>query len=296
MQTLRIISIILVLQWSLPICAQNLLPYDVFKATKGVILKSFVRNDEFFPVRGTKLYERDTFLLKDNRYVVKVKDRRNGEVFTWNRGKGLITPLQIVSLQRYDNTKKFFSFLASIAEETGFDTKPVRISQGVLQKGGPENKPDSLSLNIATNIRNSIADSIYVDNVRISKVYSPDSTFYYLVQNCDTINYAMVLYTVTKDSVFRHDDILWDEWGRIRPDALEYLRLIPNHSLKLDYFSLDGTEEDDRTCYVLLFNPSDFYISKENGTYDFLIDWKTILKELIFQGNENRVLLIKKYE
>lgn len=295
MKSLRNLVFIIFLQISLPICAQNLLPYVVYNATKGVILKSPVRGEEFYPVRGTKLFERDTFLLKDNRYIVKIKDKRSGEIFTWDKGKGAVTPLLIVNQKRYDGVDKFFSFLLSLAKETGFDTEPVRTSQAVLPKGRLEETQDSLSLVIASQIRNAISEDKYVESVSVSKVYSQDTTFCYSVQNRDTINYAMVLYTVTKDGVFRHNDILVYELGRIRPDKIDFLRLIPGYTLNLDYFSMSAAAgEDERTCYVLLFNPEDFYIKKENDEYERLLDWDILSTELIFQGDVCRVMLLKK--
>lgn len=293
MKSLRYFVVIIVVQICQPICAQNGLPYVVFNATKGVVLKSPARGEEFYPVRGTKLYESDTFLLKDNRYVVKVKDKRNGEIFSWDKGKGEITPLQIVNQQRYDKSDKFRSFLISLAQETGFDTEPVRTSQCVLPKGGLEEKQDSLSLAIASQIRDAILDKKYVETVSVSKVYSQDTTFYYSIQNRDSTNYAMVLYTVTNNDVFRHNDVLVYELGRVRPDGIDYLRLIPGYTLNLDYFYLSAEEgEDEKTCYVLLFNQDDFYIKKEADRYERLLDWNVISKELIFQGEISRVLYL----
>ena len=300
MKSLKIFVYIIVLQISLPICAQNKLPYNelpyvVFNATQGVVLKSPARGEEFYPVRGTKLFERDTFLLKNNRYVVKIKDKRSGEIFKWGKGKGAITPLQIVDLQRYDLTDMFFSFLVSLAKETGLETESKRTSHGVLNKGRKEEPQDSLSLAIASQIRDAISGNKYVESVSVSKVYSQDTTFCYSVQNRDTINYAMVLYTVTKDSVFRHNDIIVFEYGRPRPDKIEYQPLISNHTLNLDYFSLSAAEgEDERTCYVLLFNPTDFYLEKDSDRYERLINLDILSKELVFQGDVSRVIYIKK--
>ena len=51
---------------------------------------------------------------------------------------------------------------------------------------------------------------------------------------------------------------------------------------------------------ILLFNPDDFYIKKEKRseedeeTYDCLLDWKFITKELTYQGDVNRVIYIKR--
>ena len=300
MKALRNLVLILVLQISLPICAQNVLPYNklpyvVYNATRGVVLKSPARGEEFYPVRGTQLFERDTFLLKNERYVVKIKDKRSGEIFSWNKGKGAITPLQIVSQQRYDGTDKFFSFLTSLAKETGFDPEPVRTSHGVLHKGRTEETQDSLSLAIASQIRDAISDNQYVQSVSVSKVYSQDTTFCYSIQNRDTISYAMVLYTVTKDSVFRHNDIIVFEYERARPDKIEYLPLVSNHTLNLDYFSLSAAEgEEERTCYVILFNPTDFYTKTEEDTYEFVLNWETLAKELTFQGDVSRGLYIRR--
>ena len=295
MKSFRNLLLIITLQISLPFYAQNLLHYIVYNATKGVVLKSPVRGEEFYPVRGTPLFEKDTFLLKNNRYVVKIKDKRSGEIFTWDKGKGAITPLQIVSQQRYDGTAKFFSFLVSLAKETGFDTEPVRTSHGVLHKGRIEESQDSLSLTIASQVKNAICEGKYVESVSVNKVYSQDTTFSYSVQNHDTINYAMILFTATKDSVFRHDDILVYELGRVRPDKIEYLPLIHNYTLNLDYFSLSAAVgEEERTCYVMLFNPTDFYVKKENERYESIINWNVILKELTFQGDVSRAIFLKK--
>ena len=153
---------------------------------------------------------------------------------------------------------------------------------------------DSLSLAIASQIRDAISNSKYVESISVGKVYSQDTTFCYSVQNRDAINYAMVLYTVTNDGVFRHDDIIVYEWGRPRPDKIDYLRLIPDYTLTLDYFSLSAESEDERTCYVLLFNPTEFYTKKESDKYECLIKWEILSKELIFQGDVNRVIFLKK--
>ena len=81
MQTLRYIITIVILQICSSANSQNSqLPYIVYNASKGVILKSSVYHEEFYPVRGTKLYEKDTFLLKDERYFVKIKDSESGEI------------------------------------------------------------------------------------------------------------------------------------------------------------------------------------------------------------------------
>lgn len=300
MKSLKIFVYIIVLQISLPICAQNKLPYIelpyvVFNATQGVVLKSPARREEFYPVRGTQLFEKDTFLLKNDQYVVKIKDKRSGEIFKWDRGKGAITPLQIANQQRYDLTDKFFSFLVSLAKETGFETESKRTSHGVLHKGRQEESIDSLSLAIASQIRDAISGTQYVESVNVSKVYSQDSTFCYSVQNRDTINYAMVLYTVTKNGVFRHNDIIVFEYGRPKPDKIEYLPLISNYTLNLDYFSLSAAKgEEERTCYVLLFNPTDFYLEKDNDRYERLINWDILSKELVFQGDVSKVIIIQK--
>lgn len=295
MKMLKNLVFILALLISLPIYAQNQLPYVVYNASKGVVLKSPTYGEEFYPVRGVRLHEKDVFLLKDNRYVVQIKDKRSGEIFTWDKGKGEISPQQIVSQHRYDATGKFFAFLLSLAKETGFETEPVRISQGVLYKGRPGETQDSLSLGVASQIRDAVLTGKYVESVSVSRIYSKNETFCYSVKNSDHTNYAMVLYTVTKDGVFRHNDILVYELGRPRTDEIDYLRLAPDYTLNIDYFTLSAAEgEDERSCYVLLFNPEDFYIKKENNRYERLLDWDIISKELTFQGNVNRVIYLKK--
>lgn len=296
MKVIKYIIIIIGLQLFLPICAHNLLPYVVYNATKGVVLKSPCRSENFYPVRGTKLYERDYFLLGDDRYVVKIKDVKSGEIFTWNKGKGIVTPLQIVSLQKYTLYDQFLDFLKSLAEETGFETAPICTSQGVTVKGNGESKEkrDSLSVIIAHQIRDALSDSICVNDVFVNKVYSLDSTFFYSVENRSSVNYGMVLYTVTKNCIYKHDDIIVYEMGRPSPDNIECLRLVPNHTLNLDYFSMVTDGENERTCYVLLFNPSDFYKKRDNETFDFLIDWEIVSKELKYQGDVSRVIYLSR--
>ena len=90
-------------------------------------------------------------------------------------------------------------------------------------------------------------------------------------------------------------DIIVFEYGRLRPDKIEYLPLISNHSLNLDYFSMSAARgEDGQTCYVLLFNPTDFYLKKDNDRYERLINWDILSKELMFQGDISRVIYLRK--
>ena len=306
MQTLRYIITIVILQICSSANSQNSqLPYIVYNASKGVILKSSVYHEEFYPVRGTKLYEKDTFLLKDERYFVKIKDSESGEIYTF-KGKGKRTPMQIVTNQRYNSFDKFFSFLRSIEEEIGFNTTPIRTSQCVTHKGGAEKEQgDSLSLIIASQINKAISDNIYNTSIDIRKAYSPDNeSFYYSICNNDSIHYAIALYTVTKDNRINSHRIIVNTLGRDRNDGIAYIPLISNYTLNLDYFSIAADEEDNITCYVLLFHPEDFYTKEEpehdeEGNYNediyaCSLDWNLILKELIYQGNNNRVIYIKK--
>lgn len=66
-----------------------------------------------------------------------------------------------------------------------------------------------------------------------------------------------------------------------------------------------ATDEDNNiTCYVMLFKPEDFYEKVElecnditnsaEDIYTCSIDWSLIIKELTHQGNANRVIFIKK--
>ena len=275
------------------------LPYIVFNASKGVILKSAKTNEEFYPVRGTKLFENDLFLLKDERYFVKIKNTTNGEIYTFN-GKGNISTRQIVNTQRYNAFDRFCSFLFSLAKEMGFNTTPLRTSQCVTYKGDNINI-DSLSSQIASQIHKAIADSIYNTKVDIRKIYSSDNkSFHYAVQNNDSINYAMTLYTVTSDSIVHSQKIIVNKSGHYRTDEIAYIPLIGNYTLNLDYFSIATDEYDNITSYVILFNPEDFYSQLEikdlltDEIYKCSLNWDLIIKELIYQGNANRVIYIKK--
>lgn len=296
---IRNVLIIVILQLCTFSIAQT--PLVVHNASKGVVLKSSVYG-EIYPKMGTNLFEKDTFQLNDERYFVKIKEIKSGEIFTY-KGKGLITPRQIVSKQRYDLFDKFRSFLGSIGEEMGFNTAPVRTSQCVTHKGGPQELP--ISLSVASQINNAITNGIYVVGVDVRKVYSQDTeTYYYSVQNNESVDYALVLYTVSKDGVVnRHNEILVYELGRVRPDKIAYIPLMHNFTLNLDFFSMAATgDEDNLTCYVLLFNPIDFYekfyseIMYNGEGYNCLLDWDSdsIEEELIYQGNVNQVIYIQK--
>lgn len=296
---IRYFLIIVILQLYAFSIAQT--PLVVHNASKGVVLKSSVYG-EIYPSMGTNLFEKDTFQLNDERYFVKIKEVKSGEIFTY-KGKGLITPLQIVSKQRYDLFDKFRSFLCSIGDEMGFNTAPVRTSQCVIHKGGPQEQP--LSISVASQINNAIFNNLYAAGVDIRKVYlQDDGTYYYSVQNSESVDYALVLYTVSKDGVVNsHNEILVYELGRPRPDKIAYIPLMHNFTLDLDFFSMDATEDEDNlTCYVLLFNPIDFYekvysdLEYNGEKYNFLLDWDSdsIKKELIYQGNVNRVIKVQK--
>lgn len=301
MQTLRVILIVVFLQMCSCANAQNpRFPYVAYNASKGVILKSSVYHEEFYPVRGTKLFEKDTFLLKDEHDFVKIKNTKNGEIST-SKGKGKRTPRQIANDYKYDSYDKLLSFFETIKKEIGFPTTPVHTSQGITPKGGTEEKNDSLSLIVASMVNKAISDSIYKSGVDVRKVYSQDNeTFYYSVRNNDSVNYAMAIYTVDKNRVIGHNEVLVYKYGRVRPDKIEYIPLIRNFTINLDYFSLAMGEEDMITCYVLIFNPDDFYIKNEKrfeedeDTYDFLLKWELVTKELTYQGDVNRVIYIKK--
>lgn len=302
MQTLRNILIVVFLQMCFYANAQNQqLPYVAYNASKGVILKSSGYHEEFYPVRGTKLFEKDTFLLKDEHCFVKIKDVESGEIFTF-KGKGKRTPRQIANDYRYDSYDKFLSFLETIIIEVGFNTAPVRTTQCVTPKGKNGTKEDSLSLNVASQVKIAISDSIYEPGVEVGNVNSLDNeTFYYSVRSKekkDSIEYAIAVFTVGKNNIVNKHRLLINKYGRPRLDGIEYIPLIPNHTLNLSYFSF--AKDDSITCYVLLFNPVDFYKKKEkksakdDDTYDCLLNWDLITKELIYQGNVNRVIYIKR--
>ena len=171
---LRYILVVVLLYLYSYVSAQ--VPFVVFNSSPGVILKSSKYGLITNPVPGTEVFERDTFNLKDERYIIRIKDTHSGEIYKFS-GKGLITPRQIVSKQRYDLFDKFISFLESLAIETGFNTSPVRTSQGVTYRGnrGEQRNHSDLSQRISSQIMKTISDSIYYSSVNVTKVYSQDN-------------------------------------------------------------------------------------------------------------------------
>ncbi len=289
-QIRTIICIIIFFHFTL-ICAQNnlkKLSYTVFNADKGVILSH--QGNEMYPVKGKELYSNDKFILKDPHYKVSIKNVKNGEVYKF-KGIATISPEEIVNKQKSTLFDRFNKFLTILKEDIGFETTPVHVSHCVMHKGGSIEVNDSLSFFIASQIRNSIINNNYNTEVIVKKNFSNDSTYFYSIENSNPTSYGMKLYTVTKDGIFNHDAISYYNIDRLRPDKIEYLRIIPNQTLNLDYFILDSSEEYERTCYILLFNPENFY-DKKNEKFERLINWNIISNELVFQGDVNRVIYI----
>lgn len=276
-------------------------PFVVYKASRGVILQSLNKGTITAikdPVRGTPVFYDDSFVLKDERFSVKIKDKK-GEVYTYS-GKGTIYPKDIVNQQKFNLFDRFFNLLLDTSKELGFNVTPVHTTQCVTHKGGKEaltdNTIDSISYVIATVVSQDISNNNYHPGVKIQRDYCDDESYNYYIENNDSSLYAFVLYTVSKDSIYKHNEVIVREDEYIRPSSIEFIPLNKNSVLKLDYFTM-GTEgeEDSRTCYVLLFKSSDLYEEVASSIYDYkrMINWSIIEKKLIYQGNIDRVLLIK---
>lgn len=272
-------------------------PFVVYKASRGVILQSSkdgsLIND---PVRGTPVYDDDMFILNDEHYSIKIKEVNSGEIYTFS-GKDKITAIDIANQQKYNLFDGFLRFLLSQSKEFGFNTSPVLTSQCVTSKGGTNESAsiDSISNVIALNITEYIQSGQYYNGVVAKKEFTDEEMYSYVVTNKDTSTYALVLYTVSKENmVVRHNDVIAYVLDDVRPSKIELIPLPGNNTLKLDYFCMSN--DDDRTCYVILFNRSDFYKElNKSSFYDYmrLINWEIIERELIYQGNVERVLYIK---
>ena len=268
-------------------------PYIVFNASRGVILQSTIYGDIINPVRGTEVYIDDFFNIKDERYVVKIKDTKSGEIYSYT-GKGVISSDIIVNSQTYNLAKKFFSFLSMQAEESGFNTTPVLTSQCVTQKGNNDNYSLDLTDLISNEINASINEDQYYSEVSACKVVNPDEeSYYYSLFNQDTIDYAFILFTVENDgSIFKHNKIIVNESNGYRSDEIEFIPIHKGVEIVLSYFLMSIEEGIDRTCYVIIFNEKDFFQKQNNGKYIKQLDWNIIEKNLIFQGNVERVIKI----
>lgn len=236
--------------------------------------------------------------MKDERYSVKIKDKK-GEIYSYS-GKGTIYPKDIVNQQKFNLFDRFFNLLLDTSKELGFNVTPVHTTQCVTHKGGKDglmdNTIDSISCAVATAIAQDVSNNNYYPGVDVKRYYCDDESYNYYIKNNDSSLYAFVLYTVSKDSIYKHDEVIVREDEYIRPSNIEFIPLYKNSTLKLDYFTMSAeNEEDSRTCYVLLFKRSDLYEDVESGIYDYkrMINWSIIEKELIYQGNIDRVLFIK---
>lgn len=294
MQTLKYILLLLFLHLHLYANAKS--PYIVYNTSRGVVLLSSKYGEIVNPVRGTEVFDVDHFKLNDDRFVVKIKDTKSGEVYSYS-GKGTVSPRDIISVQRYSLFNKFISFFSFQAKESGFNTAPVYTSQCVTDKGPKEQlNNDSISHNIATIINKAIANNSYANVVDVTKNYSSDKeTFYYSVQNNDSTDYYFVIYTIGEDGIVnKHNRIILQESGQYRSDEIAFIPLKRQTTLDLLYFTMDATdEEDNRTCYIIIFNPLNYFRKQDNGRYANNINWNIITKELIYQGNVNRVLQLE---
>lgn len=271
-------------------------PYSVYNVTRGVILYSQIYGKVVNPVRGIPVYNKDRFEVSDRRYYVKIKDKRSGEIYTLSNKKGLFSPKDIVNKQRFNLFSQFLKFQI---KEIGFNIAPITTSQCVTHKGlisDSEKFPkDSLDEFVYDQVKKSISDSLYNKDVRVGKIYSDGSEeFYYSIQNNDSINYAFNIYTVGVDNdVYIHNDIMIKDSTQYKSDAVEYFFLKGKSKIDLTYFLMSAMTDDNRTCYVLLFDPTHFYEKMGDGTYKKLINWKNIAKELKYQGDTSFVIQIK---
>lgn len=278
-------------------------PYTVFNRSKGgVVLTSYKFGTINNPVRGTQVFNNDRFKIDMGCYV-SIKDTKSGEIYKYDSESNNISPLQIINSQRYNSYNRFSSFLKSVAKELGFEVSPVRTSQCIIHKGSHvENESiDSLSIAISLRIKNAIQDSIFFNNVIVDYNYYNDKSFNYIIQNNDSIGYAFVVYTVGKTGdTSKHNKILvQNNLGEFKPDNIEFLLLPPNYRLILDYFLLESpTDDDNRTLYILLFNPADFYEGQiginEEEKFNSIVNWRIIESELKYRGNVNIPIFLKR--
>lgn len=297
---LRVQLLILLLSCFLSANAQS--PFVVYKASRGVILQSFNKGkmiETKDPVRGTPVFNEDKFELKDERYFIKIKDNK-GEIYS-HSGKGTISPIDIVNQQKYNLFDRFLNLLLNTSKELGFNVTPVHTTQCVTHKGGKDasvdNNIDSISNAIATMIAEDIYESNYFQGVDIKRYYYDDESYHYLIKNNDSSEYAFVLYTVSKDSIYKHDEVIIQDDEYIRPSKIEFFPLCHNSMIPLNYITMSSVgEEDYRTGYLILFKRSDIYEDVESSIWDYkrFINWEIIEKELFYQGNIDRVLLIRR--
>ena len=268
-------------------------PFIVFDVSQGTILYSSVFGEIINPVRGTEVYLKDTFELKDGRFYVDIKDSKNGEIFSF-KGKGKLTPREIVNKQKYSLWEKFTSYVKFQGSVMGFNTSPVYTSQCVLYKGSESPVKSELSKRskeLASQIRNAISNrEANSHEVSIRRVFSDEKTSYtYSIDNKAINDYGLRLYTISKaGEISKHDLILIQDEGRIIPDEIEYIWLPRQSNLDLTYFNLSADVNDSQTCYVLLFNPKDLY-----PEYNCMVDWEILEQELKYQGNRDFILRLR---
>lgn len=289
----KVLTIILVVS-QLLMSSDSKSPFVVYNASNGVVLHSRHLKDSIItPVRGTEVYLEDTFELRDERYEVRIKDTKSGEIFSFS-GKAIVTPKQIVDASKVTLFRRFLSFIALQAEEFGFNISPVYTSQCVSYKGHIESSGDTLSQDISLQIKSSIVDSVYCDDIRCSKILNGDGTYYYSIKNMSSTDYGFVLYTVGADNIcYDHSSVVLSLSDIYAYDEIEYMLLVKNSTLDLTYISM--AEEDlKNTCYVIVFNPKDFYLQSDAGHYVAKIDWSLVEKELVNQGGSEYVIRIDK--
>lgn len=296
MKTIKYFLALLVLMASHPLYAQN--RFVVYKASRGVVLQSSDQSINKDLKRGTPIFDDDKFLLNNEHFYIKIKEINSGEIFSFS-GRDTLTAKEIANQQKYYLFDKFRKFLLSQTSEFGFNVSPITTSQCVTSKGGKNfsESIDSLSYIIASNITTDIQTDCNYHGVVIQKEFIDDDIFNYVVVNNDTSTYALVIYSVGKDGLNKHNNVITYESGSFRPSKIEYYYLPGKFALKLDYFCLSSTDDDERTLYAILFNPSDLYVKTEHSLiydYECLINWSIIERGLKFIGNDERVIFIRK--
>jgi hypothetical protein len=267
-------------------------PYVVYNASNGVILHSKHMNESIVtPVRGTEVYLEDRFELNDDRYTIRIKDTKNGEVYSFT-GKAQISPKQIVDASRVTVFRKFLSFIALQAEEFGLNTSHVYTSQCVTYKGKDGSFANSISHEISMQIKSAIDEGRYCKEVACCKKMNDDGTYSYAITNLSSEDYGFVIYTVDSENrCYDHGSVVLNISGSYSSDNIAYVPLRKNSTLELPYISI--AEDDlEKTCYVIVFRPLDFYHPVSEGYYETNIDWTQFEKELVNQGSKECVIRI----
>lgn len=272
---------------------QERAPYRVYYADKGVVLLSVKHGPIKNPVRGIEVYNGDLFDLPDERSVVRIKDITSGEIYGFS-GKGKVSPKDIINSQKLNFFSRFLSFLSFTAKQNGFDTAPKLTSQCVIDKGdGGKSFDKDMSADAISQVKRSLENNRSDHRIKVSELLSKeDEIAVYRVHNIDTIDYAFVVYSVDENGeIYNHNRVVIKETYGFRSDNIAFIPLLGNETIDLTYFTFDPS--DQRTCYILVFKPSKYYIQKGNGKYTQQIDWNLVSRELRYLGDTNMAILLE---